>query len=85
MLFRSEPPFDDSRLPEMLFRMRARNYPETLTAEEQQRWQVFRKERLDLEAYLAELGELRSAPERTDNERAILDELESYARKLVAG
>ncbi len=80
-----EPPFDDSRLPEMLFRMRARNYPETLTAEEQQRWQVFRKERLDLEAYLAELGELRSAPERTDNERAILDELESYARKLVAG
>lgn len=80
-----EPPFDDSRLPEMLFRMRARNYPETLTAEEQQRWQVFRKERLNLEAYLAELDELRSVPERIDSERAILDELESYARKLVAG
>lgn len=80
-----EPPFDDSRLPEMLFRMRARNYPETLTVEEQQRWQAFRKERLDLEVYLAELDELRAAPERNDNERAILDELESYARKLVAG
>ncbi len=80
-----EPPFDDSRLPEMLFRMRARNYPETLTTEEQQRWQAFRKERLNLEVYLAELDELRAAPERNDNERAILDELESYARKLVAG
>ncbi len=80
-----EPPFDDSRLPEMLFRMRARNYPETLTTEEQQRWQAFRQERLDLEVYLAELDELRAAPERNDNERAILDELESYARKLVAG
>lgn len=80
-----EPPFDDSRLPEMLFRMRARNYPETLTAEEQQRWQAFRQERLDLEAYLAELDALRSAPERSDSERAMLDELESYARKLVAG
>ncbi len=80
-----EPPFDDSRLPEMLFRMRARNYPETLTAEEQQRWQAFRKTRLDLAAYLAELDELRAAPERSDNERAILDDLESYARKLMAG
>ncbi len=80
-----EPPFDDSRLPEMLFRMRARNYPETLTAEEQQRWQAFRKERLNLEVYLAELDELRAEPERNDNERAILDELESYARRLVAG
>ncbi|VAW89628.1 Exodeoxyribonuclease I [hydrothermal vent metagenome] len=80
-----EPPFDDGRLPEMLFRMRARNYPETLTAEEQQCWQVFRKERLNLEAYLTELDELRSVPERTDSERVILDELENYARKLVAG
>ena len=27
--------FDDKRLPEMLFRYRARNYPETLNADEQ--------------------------------------------------
>ena len=76
-------PFEDSRLAEMLFRMRARNYPETLTDEEQQRWQAFRKERLDLEAYLAELEVLRSEPERTGNDWVVLDELEAYARQLV--
>lgn len=38
--------FDDQRLPELLFRYRARNAPETLTAEEQARWQVFCRERL---------------------------------------
>ncbi len=78
-----EPPFDDSRLPEMLFRMRARNYLDTLTEEEQIRWQAFRLSRLDLSRYLAELNELRAAPEYGDSERAILDTLEEYARELV--
>ena len=30
--------FSDKRLPEMLFRYRARNYPETLSADEQAQW-----------------------------------------------
>lgn len=34
-------PFDDHRLPELLFRYRARNFPETLNNEEQQRWKLF--------------------------------------------
>jgi exodeoxyribonuclease-1 len=38
--------FTDSRLPEMLFRYRARNYPETLNANEQQQWRNFCKARL---------------------------------------
>lgn len=38
--------FDDDRLPEMLFRYRARNYPHTLTATEQQQWQTFCQNRL---------------------------------------
>ena len=38
--------FNDQRLPELLFRYRARNAPETLTAEEQARWQAFCRERL---------------------------------------
>jgi exodeoxyribonuclease-1 len=36
----------DKRLAEMLFRYRARNYPQTLTTEEQQRWQEFCRKRL---------------------------------------
>ncbi len=39
-------PFDDQRLPELLFRYRARNYPGSLSEEEQQRWQQFCRQRL---------------------------------------
>ena len=31
--------WDDARLPEMLFRYRARNWPDTLSAGERRRWQ----------------------------------------------
>ncbi len=77
------PVFNDSRLPEMLFRMRARNWPETLTQAEQQRWQEFRQSRLDFNAYQAELEQLRQAPERTEDEIAILDELKNYAKQMA--
>ncbi|MGZ3975480.1 MAG: exodeoxyribonuclease I [Flavisolibacter sp.] len=40
-LANSEFKFIDSRLPEMLFRYRARNYPETLDSDELQRWYEF--------------------------------------------
>lgn len=39
-------PFDDERLPELLFRYRARNFPETLNSEEQERWRIFCQQRL---------------------------------------
>ncbi|MCO8162169.1 exodeoxyribonuclease I [Pseudomonas sp. 21LCFQ010] len=39
-------PFDDTRLPELLFRYRARNFAETLNAQEQQRWLEFCRARL---------------------------------------
>ncbi|KGS14336.1 MULTISPECIES: exodeoxyribonuclease I [Pseudomonas syringae group] len=39
-------PFDDARLPELLFRYRARNFPDTLSTEEQQRWLAFCQQRL---------------------------------------
>ena len=38
--------FDDQRLPELLFRYRARNFPETLNSEERQRWYGFCQQRL---------------------------------------
>ncbi|UTL90177.1 exodeoxyribonuclease I [Pseudomonas fluorescens] len=38
--------FDDPRLPELLFRYRARNFPETLSSEERQRWYGFCQQRL---------------------------------------
>lgn len=38
--------FDDARLEELVFRYRARNFPEGLDAEEQARWQQHRRKRL---------------------------------------
>lgn len=39
-------PFDDMRLPELLFRYRARNFPQTLSATELERWRAFCRNRL---------------------------------------
>jgi len=41
-------PFDDERLPELLFRYRARNFPDTLNFQEQERWRMFCQQRLTL-------------------------------------
>lgn len=38
--------FEDPRYDEMFFRFRARNWPETLTSEENERWQTLRQARL---------------------------------------
>ena len=34
--------FDDKRLPELVFRWRARNWPQTLNPQEQARWEQLR-------------------------------------------
>lgn len=41
-LGRLDMPFRDKRLPELFFRYRARNYPETLSKEDRDRWDDFR-------------------------------------------
>ncbi len=82
--------FTDKRLPEMLFRYRARNYPETLNADEQLRWNEFCVDRLTgrqagagilLDDYFSRLEELRSA-ENVNTE--IISALEAYAREKMA-
>ncbi len=82
--------FDDPRLPEMLFRYRARNWPETLTEDESKRWERFRLRRLScpdagapitLNAFLTELKRLDS--ETIQSRKPILQALETYARELV--
>ena len=80
--------FTDKRLSEMLFRYRARNYPDTLNADEQSRWQTLCQQRLTgqlpgasitFEAYEARLQELR---ESADNRSDIIDALAAYALAL---
>lgn len=80
--------FTDPRLPEMLFRYRARNYSETLNADERLRWNEFCQNRLTgrqagagitFDAYFARLQELRS----NNNVNAdIINALDAYALEL---
>ncbi|NII53744.1 exodeoxyribonuclease I [Luteibacter sp. SG786] len=81
-------PFRDLRYPELLFRYRARNWPQTLSLEEQQRWEAFRTDRLTrhgplttltLDDYDNELAALRALPGAP---LALLDELEAWGREL---
>jgi exodeoxyribonuclease-1 len=88
------PPFDDPGLEELVFRYRARNWPETLDPQERARWQAYRVLRLTdteasrgrtLAAFFRRLGELRE--ERRGDARAgeVLDALEAWGRELEAG
>ncbi|MBD3646581.1 MAG: exodeoxyribonuclease I, partial [Pseudomonadales bacterium] len=77
------PPFQDERLPEMLFRFRARNYPESLSDEELGRWNAYRRmlwrngELID--ERLAEIDALIE-----DNATDCLADLRSYILSLKA-
>ena len=41
------PPFHDDRLPELLLHYKAKNFPESLSEQEQIEWQKYRRERLE--------------------------------------
>ena len=84
--------FDDPRLPEMVFRYRARNYPESLAEEETARWDDFRYSRLTdpdgggsihLDAYYETLNRLGGQPDCTERERKILQDLVDWAEYLM--
>lgn len=83
-LARLDLPFRDPRLAEMLFRYRARNFPETLDADEAERWQRFRRQRLAQpearERYQAELAE---AQERaTPEQLPVIEAVEQWVAAL---
>ena len=86
-LAKSKLTFTDPRLSEMLFRYRARNYPETLNVDEQSRWSEFCMNRLTgrqagasitLDAYYARLEKLRGNNSNAD----IINALDAYALEL---
>ncbi|EAT12002.1 exodeoxyribonuclease I [Bermanella marisrubri] len=81
--------FQDRRLEEMLFRYRARNYPETLTGDEFEQWETFRKQRLlgptngsylNYELFAKALQEAaQTAPE---SQYPLLQDLQMYAESI---
>ncbi|MHB0991017.1 MAG: exodeoxyribonuclease I [Burkholderiales bacterium] len=90
-LMQADPAFDDPRLEELLFRYRARNFPDLLSAPDSQRWQQLRAAKLfdgagnarTLEQLFATIDTLaETADERGE---AILAELYDYAVSIAPG
>jgi len=84
--------FRDPRLAELLFRYRARNWPERLAAPERERWDDYRRQRLTIDqgwseytfdSFDAELAALRGAHAGDGAKLALLDQLDTWRRQLA--
>lgn len=85
--------FRDPRLTELLFRYRARNWPYTLDAAENERWHEYRRRRLltesglsehSLAGYMQAIAELRLAHAQDGHKQALLDQLQDWAQRIAA-
>jgi exodeoxyribonuclease-1 len=83
--------FQDKRLPLMLFRYRARNYPDTLSMEEADLWKKDRKARLietrdsahfTLRDFRQEMAEARELKQGEPEAEGILDQLEAWVLEI---
>jgi exodeoxyribonuclease-1 len=83
--------FSDARLPELLFRYRARNWPDTLTHDERRRWDDYRRHRLSpgsglsensLAGLQAELAQLRLVHAGDGARLALLDQVDAWGREI---
>jgi exodeoxyribonuclease-1 len=86
-------PFEDARLPEMLFRYRARNYPDSLTGEERAQWEEYRFQRLTepeaggslcMEEYQGMLEAMLGEESLAADQRTLLEQLLEYGDSLLA-
>jgi exodeoxyribonuclease-1 len=85
--------FRDSRLPELLFRYRARNWPETLSTSERARWNDYRRLRLrderglsefSFDGFRTEIRSLRAVHAADGPKQVLLDQLDAWGRELEA-
>ena len=85
--------FEDARLPEMLFRYRARNYPQTLSPEERARWEEYRFARLTepgagasicMDEFHASIEELLASGTLGPAQQKLMLQLQEYGDSLLA-
>ena len=81
--------FQDERLPVLLFRFRARNYPHTLTSEEQMKWQQYCRDKiqsggkglLSADEYMLKLENLAHEHESNESKMSVLKALYHYIQQ----
>lgn len=83
--------FRDPRLPELLFRYRARNWPQTLSAAERERWDAYRRHRLiddsglsefNFERFAIEMQHARAMVGEDGAKQVLLDRLQDWASTI---
>lgn len=83
--------FDDPRLPEMLFRYKARNFRETLTSDEQEQWERYRYQRLtdsklgsiSFQEYFDKLATLAQDASTSSEQLSIIEDLKYYGESII--
>lgn len=84
--------FHDKRLPELLFRYRARNWPQTLSTDETRKWQHLCYQRLtqgvghnglSFELFMDHIATLRNKNRDNANAQTLLDALENWGKYLM--
>ncbi len=82
--------FADPKIPEMLFRYRARNYPETLSQDDKERWRNFCHARLSnanseyygMDNYFDEIARLKSVSSLNAAQLEVLNTLQEYGQQV---
>jgi len=85
--------FQDKRIPEMLFRYRARNYPDSLNDAELKKWNDYRVEKfthvdkksINFSAFQKILSEQLNNTELNDNKKQVLRELQEWGKMISIG
>ena len=78
--------FDDSRLTTLFFRYKARNYPQTLTEQEQIIWKDYCRDKLNTDKirdYLLHLEQLAEIYNQQPEKLTIIKNLYNYCYYLV--
>ena len=84
--------FGDPKIPEMLFRYHARNFPETLSQEDKERWYDFCHTRLsnenseyyNFDSYFAEIEHLKTTHSLNTEHLELLNKLIEHGRQISA-
>ena len=92
LLAKAQYAFRDARMPELLFRYRARNWPDSLLPAERTRWDEYRRQRLQADSGLSELSfdqfhlditQLRQAHADDGGKLALLDQLQAWGNDIA--
>ena len=78
------PSFIDERLPELLFRYKARNFPQSLSEAEAEKWEEYRAAKLgrELPGYMNRLAQLAISSTSTDSQ-FLLEEIQLWVESIA--